>query len=73
MDANAVKALVKLIKSAKRGILIIAGGASDGAAAALAAADVASTVGVGRRRGRGERDSNRSGRGYRNYRYYPLQ
>ena len=45
MDANAVKALVKLIKSAKRGILIIAGGASDGAAAALAAADVASTLG----------------------------
>ena len=44
-DVNAIQSLVSLIKSAKKGVLVVAGGASDGAASALAAADIASTLG----------------------------
>ena len=44
-DAAGVAALARLARSARRGVLVIAGGASDGAAAALAATELAAGLG----------------------------
>ena len=45
VDAAGAKALADLARSARRGVLVVAGGASDGAAAALAATELASVLG----------------------------
>ena len=45
VDAAGSAALAALARSARRGVLVVAGGASDGAAAALAATELASVLG----------------------------
>lgn len=45
VDAAGAVALAALARSARRGVLVVAGGASDGAAAALAATQLASVLG----------------------------
>ena len=44
-DESGVRALARLARRARRGVLVVAGGASDGAAAALAAAELAACLG----------------------------
>ena len=44
-DASGARALARLARSARRGVLVVAGGASDGAAAALAATELATCLG----------------------------